>query len=47
MSHKHKEREEVWAVLRYDGVHGADARPETLVAVKEVVRSKETPRWPG
>ena len=41
MSHKHKEREDAYAVLRWDGFHGADARPEALVTVKEIVSSRE------
>ncbi|MGI8978433.1 MAG: hypothetical protein ACR2FY_04340 [Pirellulaceae bacterium] len=41
MSHKHKERDEVYAVLRYDAFHDATALPEECVTVKEVVRSRE------
>jgi hypothetical protein len=37
----YKEREGVYAILRYDGFHGPDARPEVTVTVKEIVRSKE------
>jgi hypothetical protein len=41
MSHKHKEREEVFAVLRYDAFHKPETPPEIRVTVKEVVRSRE------
>jgi hypothetical protein len=41
MSRKHKERDEVFAVLRWDGFHGPETEPDTLVTVKEVVRSPE------
>jgi hypothetical protein len=37
----HKEREAVFAILRYDGFHRPDAGPEVTVTVKEVVRSQE------
>ena len=36
-----KERQGVYAVLRYDSFHGPDAAPETTVTVKEIVRSQE------
>jgi hypothetical protein len=41
MSRRHKEREEVFAVLRWDGFHGSETSPDVLVTVKEVVRSQE------
>ncbi len=41
MSHTHKERDEVYAILRWDGFHSADAPPEVLVTVKEIVRSRK------
>jgi hypothetical protein len=42
MSRRHKERDEVYAVLRWDGlIHGVDSDPEVLVTVKEIVRSQE------
>lgn len=41
MSRRHKERDEVYAVLRWDGFHGVDSEPEVLVTVKEIVRSQE------
>jgi len=37
----HREREGVYAILRYDGFHGPDARPEDTITVKEIVRSQE------
>lgn len=40
MSHKHKEREEVFAVLRFDAFHEA-ASPDVCITVKEIVRSRE------
>lgn len=40
-SRMYKEREGVFAILRYDGFHGLDARPELTVTVKEIVRSQE------
>jgi hypothetical protein len=33
-------REEVYAILRWDGFQGPAARPEALVTVKEIVRSQ-------
>ena len=36
-----KEREGVYAILRYDGFQGEDARPEIAITVKEIVRSLE------
>jgi hypothetical protein len=43
MGHKYKEREEVYAILRFDAFHASAAtRPEDTVTVKEVVRSIET-----
>lgn len=41
MSRRHKAREEVFAILRWDGYHGAAASPDVLVTVKEIVRSQE------
>ncbi len=41
MSHHHKEREEVYAVLRFDGFHEPNTPPEVCITVKEVVRSRE------
>lgn len=41
MSRTHRERDEVFAVLRWDGFHGPDVRPEVAVTVKEVVRSRK------
>ena len=40
MSRTHRERDEVYAVLRYDTFHGADGSPELIVTVKEVLRSR-------
>jgi hypothetical protein len=37
----HKERESVYAILRYDGFQGPDARPEVAVTVREVVHTQE------
>jgi hypothetical protein len=36
----HKENEGVYAVLRYDGFQGEEARPEVTITVKEVVRDQ-------
>jgi hypothetical protein len=36
----HKEREEVFAILRWDGFLGSDTAPQGRVTVKEVVRSQ-------
>jgi hypothetical protein len=42
MSHKHKERDEVYAVLRFDAfLSSAEIRPEVSVTVKEILRSRE------
>jgi hypothetical protein len=41
MSNRHSDREQVFAIIRWDGFQGAGARPETLVTVKEIVRSQE------
>ena len=41
MSRRHKERDEVFAVLRWDGFHGSESEPDVLVTIKEVVRSRE------
>jgi hypothetical protein len=41
MSRRHRERDEVYAVLRYDGFQGPDAPPEVAITVKQVVRSRE------
>ena len=42
MSHKHRDREDVYAVLRFDAFQAtAESRPEQTVTVKEVVRNKE------
>jgi hypothetical protein len=35
----HREREAVYAILRYDAFQGPDARPEVAVTVKEIVRT--------
>jgi hypothetical protein len=41
MSRHYKEREEVYAVLRYDGFLSDVSAPEACVTVKEVVWSRE------
>lgn len=41
MSRKHKDRDEVYAIIRWEGFHGNDAAPDVLVTVKEIVRSQE------
>jgi len=41
MSSKHKNRDEVYAVLRYDGFHRPDASPEVTITVKEIVQTQE------
>ena len=41
MSRTHKERQEVFAILRWDGFHTSATSPEVLVTVKEIVRSQE------
>ena len=41
MSHKNKERKEIFAVLRFDGFHSDTTTPAQRVTVKEVVRNKE------
>ena len=40
MSRTHKERDEVYAVLRWDGFGRPDVGPEICITVKEVVRSQ-------
>jgi hypothetical protein len=40
MSHKHKEREEVFAVLRWDAFQ-EPASLEVCLTVKEIVKSRE------
>jgi hypothetical protein len=42
MSRKHKDRDEVFAILRFDAFHTLGMPPEVAVTVKEVVRTKET-----
>jgi hypothetical protein len=44
MSRTHREREDVWVVMRADLFHGPDAPLETLVTAKEVVRSEDLAR---
>ena len=41
MSVNHQERDDVYAVLRADLFHGPDTPLETLITVKEVVRSED------
>jgi len=41
MSKSHKERDQVYAVLRWDAFQAPDSTPEVQVTVKEVVRSRE------
>lgn len=41
MSRTHRERDEVYAVLRFDSFHGSDTPPEVTITVKQVVRSRE------
>jgi hypothetical protein len=41
MSRRHKERDTVFGILRFDGFFSADATPETTVTIKEVVRTEE------
>ena len=41
MSVKHKERDDVYAVLRADLFHDAGTPLETVITVKEVVRSED------
>jgi hypothetical protein len=41
MSRRHKERDEVYAVLRWDGFQGVDSEPKVLVTVKEIDCSQE------
>jgi hypothetical protein len=41
MSRRHKEREEVFAVLRWDRFQGSETSPDMLITVKEVVRSQQ------
>jgi hypothetical protein len=50
MSRNHKDRDDVYAVIRWDGFHGTNTAPEVLVTVKEIVRSQElaeAARTPG
>jgi hypothetical protein len=41
VTRKHKEREEVFAILRHDELQGSDAPIDERVTVKEVVASVE------
>ena len=41
MTNRYKEREQVYAIIRWDGFQGRSARPEALVTVKEIVRTLE------
>ena len=41
MSVKHKERDDVYAVLRADLFHDSGTPLETVITVKEVVRSED------
>jgi hypothetical protein len=41
MSRKFKQREQVYAILRYDGFHEPETPVEVTVTVKEIVRSLE------
>ena len=41
MAKKYKEREYVYAIIRWDGFQGRSARPESLVTVKEIVHTVE------
>jgi hypothetical protein len=41
MSRRHKQREEVFAIVRWDGFHSPGASPEVFVTVKEIVRSQD------
>jgi hypothetical protein len=41
VSSAHKEREEVYVILRADLFQGPDTRLEDLITAKEVVRSQE------
>lgn len=41
MAKKYKERDQVYAIIRWDGFQGPGARPEALVTVKEIVRTME------
>ena len=41
MSRKHKDRDEVFAILRFDGFHTPGTPPEVAVTVKQVVRTKK------
>src|SRR5439155_6669604 len=47
MSRTRKERDEVYAILRWDGFHGTGADPEVLVTVKQGVRSQELAKAEG
>ena len=41
MSTRRTTRDEVYAIVRWDGFQGAAARPEALVTVTKVVRSQQ------
>jgi hypothetical protein len=41
MSNRREERDQVYAIIRWDGFQGPAARPEALVTVKEIVHSLE------
>ena len=41
MNARRTERDQVYAVVRWDGFQGSAARPEALVTVKEIVRSQQ------
>ena len=47
MSRTRKERDEVYAILRWDGFHGTGADPEVLVTVKQGARSQELAKAEG
>jgi hypothetical protein len=39
MSRNHKERQDIYAIIRYDGFHAADTPVENKITVKEIVLS--------
>jgi len=39
MSNRREERDQVYAIIRWDGFQGPATRPEALVTVKEIVSS--------
>jgi hypothetical protein len=41
MSNRREERDQVYAIIRWDGFQGPAARPEALVTVKGIVSSLE------